>query len=86
MTERTFPMQGGGEWAMGPNGCVYRLGGQIPWGLAEVAYRNYVKHYGSSQSLERLAERGGFGWSELLYLLTDDDEAKAPVSVDNPNR
>lgn len=42
---------------------------QIPWWLAEVAYKYYVELYGGQQSLERLAERGGFGREELLGLL-----------------
>ncbi len=38
---------------------------KISWRLAARAYSAYVQRYGSSQSLERLAERGGFYWSEL---------------------
>lgn len=54
---------------------VYELGephGSIPWWLAEIAYKAYVKEFGGSsvQTLERLAERGGFGRKELMYLLT----------------
>lgn len=41
----------------------------IPWWLAEVAYAEYAKRYGTRQSLERLNERGGFGREELLDLL-----------------
>lgn len=41
----------------------------IPWWLAEEAYKFYSKQFGTSQSLQRLAERGGFGRAELLYLL-----------------
>lgn len=41
----------------------------IPWWLAEEAYRHYAKCFGTSQSLERLSERGGFGRNELLSLL-----------------
>jgi len=44
----------------------------IPWSLAERAYRTYAEHYGRQQSLERLAERGGFGWSEFLHLYYGD--------------
>jgi hypothetical protein len=33
--------------------------------LAEKAYEVYSSKYGTSQSLERLAERGGFGLGEL---------------------
>lgn len=40
----------------------------IPWDLAEILYPGY----GHSQTLERLAELGGFGWSELGALAADD--------------
>jgi len=47
---------------------ILQGGGEtIPWSLAQQAYRNY----GSSQTLERVAERGGFGWVELDALLRD---------------
>jgi len=41
----------------------------IPWSIAEKAYKEYVRKYGTDQSLERLAERGGFGEDELNGLL-----------------
>ncbi len=41
----------------------------IPWWLAEEAFKEYKRRYMSGQSLERLAERGGFGRYELLDLL-----------------
>lgn len=41
----------------------------IPWWLAEIAYKQYSKLYGTQQSLERLHERGGFGREELMSLL-----------------
>lgn len=37
----------------------------IPWSVAEKIYVLYSGVYGTHQSLERLAERGGFGWSEI---------------------
>ena len=43
---------------------------QIPWSVAELAYSVYsAKHKG--QSLERLAERGGFGPGEMDVFLPD---------------
>lgn len=39
--------------------------GLIPWALAERAYVDYARRHGTEQSLERLAERGGFGLAEL---------------------
>ena len=44
-------------------------GPRIPWWLAERIYEFYCKIYGGgSQSLERLAERGGFGWAEVASM------------------
>lgn len=37
----------------------------IPWSLAEEAYAAYSRRYGTDQSLERIAERGGFSYSEM---------------------
>ncbi len=37
----------------------------IPWSIAEKAYAAYAQEYGHSQSLERLADRGGFHWNEM---------------------
>lgn len=37
-------------------------------GLGRVAYEEYARRFGNSQSLERLAERGGFGVCELSAL------------------
>ena len=41
----------------------------IPWTVAEEAYKEYAAQHGKAQSLERLAERHGFGCSELAILL-----------------
>jgi hypothetical protein len=49
----------------------YTGGGQIPRVVAEEAYKEYSAQYGTSQSLERLCERGGFGAEELAILLYD---------------
>lgn len=58
---RPFPIQGGGsvrgKGELGPT--------VIPWWLAEVAYEYYHSRW-PGQSLERLAERGGFGREELI--------------------
>ncbi len=37
----------------------------LPWTIAEEAYKEYAKRYGTQQSLKRLAERGGFGCGEI---------------------
>lgn len=41
----------------------------VPEWLAQEAYAEYVRHFGSEQTFERLHERGGFGPSELMDLL-----------------
>lgn len=51
-TERRFPMQ---------------YGPSIPWSFAELLYVGYSACYGDKQSLEGLAQRGGFGWSEIEH-------------------
>ena len=37
--------------------------------VAEAAYREYSRLYGTDQSLSRMNQRGGFGWSELVEFL-----------------
>ena len=41
----------------------------IPWWLAEIAYEYYSERFGNDQSLERIAERGGFGRRELVWFI-----------------
>ncbi len=48
--ERMFPMMGGPP---------------IPWSVAELIYERYAAVHGRSQTIERIAERGGFGWAEV---------------------
>lgn len=62
---RPFPIQGG-EFVRGKGQTEPS---EIPWWLAEIAYEYYSSQYGKSQSLERLAERGGFGRAELVALI-----------------
>lgn len=54
---RWFPLQTDRQSAPGPM--------RIPWSVAEVAYGAYARRYGTDQSLQRLAERGGFSWGEM---------------------
>jgi hypothetical protein len=42
---------------------------KVPWWLAEIAYEGYVARFGDRQSLEMLAERGGFGRNELVMFI-----------------
>lgn len=51
-------------------------GPAIPWDMAEIAYATYSRMYGTGQTLQRLADRGGFGWYEFLHLYFDDGQFK----------
>ncbi len=70
---RPFPIQGGETYRDADGEVIYPVRSTtqctIPWWLAEEAYLSYTRHFGTQQSLERLAERGGFGRQELLGLL-----------------
>lgn len=69
--DRPFPIQDDWNWKKGRDyrPLIHNPRTFIPWWLAEEAYETYSKYYGKQQSLEHLAERGGFGRSELLMLL-----------------
>ena len=57
-----FPMQGGPA---------------IPWLIAKAIYDTlYAPRYGTTQSLDRLAERGGFGWDEVKLFAAEYPEWK----------
>jgi hypothetical protein len=43
-------------------------GPDIDWETAELIYKEYSALYGTGQSLERLNERGGFGWEEVALI------------------
>ena len=60
---RPFRIQGELRSHGGGKACT------IPWWLAEEVYAEYSKRYGTSQSLETLNSRGGFGRGEVLTLL-----------------
>lgn len=64
------PVQGSTHDPQGrrlPRGA--RPAGTISWDEHLEAYENYAKRYGRDQTAERLAERGGFSWYELVNLL-----------------
>lgn len=44
----------------------------IPWAIAKQAYKEYVRRGHGDQSLERVAERGGFSPEEIDALLASD--------------
>ena len=71
---RPFPIQAehviNGPWGR-RNACT------IPWWLAEIAYVADEKRYGSGQTMDRIAERRGFGRQELLDLLKQNEKETA---------
>ncbi|WNG57385.1 hypothetical protein F0U59_23425 [Archangium gephyra] len=54
---RGFPLQADRVAKPGPV--------SIPWPVAERAWAAYSARYGRDQSVERLAQRGGFSWGEM---------------------
>ena len=58
MSERMFPVHSSGRNAK-PHPT------RIPWSIADKAYSVYSARHGRQQSLERLAERGGFHPDEM---------------------
>lgn len=61
-SERSFPIMREGRDARG-----YRVSGTlyVPWKIGEEAWQRYAAKYGRGQSVERIAERGGFGEYEM---------------------
>jgi hypothetical protein len=64
-SERRAQVQGD-YWL--PSGEPGRDPGTITWDEHNEIWGAYAKEYGSGQSPERIAERGGFGWSEIVKL------------------
>lgn len=48
--------------------------GTVTWEEHLKAYEGYAARYGTSQSAERLAERGGFGYWEITDMLGHEPE------------
>lgn len=46
-------------------------GPAIPWSTAEIIYDAYAKLFGTNQTMTKLAERGGFCWSEIPIIRKD---------------
>lgn len=66
MSEKTAPVQMPHS-GRAPHGIRMR----IPWRFHQKAWEVYGKSY--NQSAERMAERGGFGLMELIYLLAGEN-------------
>jgi len=66
------------EWAKQKIGREPKGPGTISWAEHELAWAEYARQYGESQSAERMAERGGFGYGELLMYLRREPTTWAP--------
>lgn len=53
--------------------------GTISWAEHEEAWSEYARRYGNQQSAERMAERGGFGYGELLMFLRREPTSWRPA-------
>jgi hypothetical protein len=58
--------------------------GSIAWAEHLKAWSGYAAEYGSSQSAERMAERGGFCYGELIMFLGHEPETWVPGELNNP--
>jgi hypothetical protein len=58
VTDKEFPM-------IGEDG---KPSVSVPWYVGEALYRLYSELYGTAQSIERISERGGFGYRELYHM------------------
>lgn len=57
--------------------------GTISWTEHEEAWGDYARQYGTQQSAERMAERGGFGYGELLTHLGHEPKTWRPAGRDD---
>ena len=65
-----------------PRGPFPMLDGpSIPWATAEIIYEAY-EGCGHHQPLERIAERGGFGWAEVSHLFKELKRRKSAFASD----
>lgn len=66
---RRAPVQGEHRGIQTDRSKPLRGPGTIEWQEHLLAYVSYSARYGTDQSAERLAERGGFSYQELITLL-----------------
>lgn len=82
MAERA-PVQGQGSWWLSHGHRGHQPTdhepGTIAWHEHVEAWNAYAKLFGSDQSAERIAERGGFGWGELVSLLGHEPATWEPM-------
>lgn len=67
---RRAPVQANRELGKAP--------GTIAWTEHLEAWNGYASKYGSSQSAERMAERGGFCYGELIMFLGHEPKTWTP--------
>ena len=72
------PVQGDIGWQFKRPGA--RRSGTIDWAEHLMAWDAYSEQYGTSQSPERLAERGGFCYDELTGFLGHEPTTWEPRS------
>ena len=58
--------------------------GFVSRAIVEAAYRDYARRQGTSQSLVRLLERGGFSWAELTFHLYSELVHQRQADGDRP--
>lgn len=59
----------------------FRGPGSIEWEEHLLAWTGYVAKYSGSQSAERIAERGGFGYDELVAFLGREPTTWRPIEA-----
>jgi hypothetical protein len=74
--EKRAPVQGERRIAVGRSG---RVPGTVSWQEHLEAYEDYARLYGRDQSAERLADRGGFSYFELVQHLHRFPDSWRPV-------
>lgn len=67
------PVQAAPEKGKGP--------GSIAWEEHERIWAVYAAKYGAAQSAQRMAERGGFGYREIVFLTGNEPTTWLPVSA-----
>jgi hypothetical protein len=78
-----------GSYTRGPYACKLHPAddprhhrGTIAWAEHVEAWDDYAKRYGKDQTAERLAERGGFSYSELVDHLGRPPTTWMPVATE----
>jgi hypothetical protein len=75
--ERMFPIKSEKQ------GQRVRMQGEVPWALAELAYKNYIAVHGNQPpaTLEEIADADGWTWTELWKLLTGNSTTTLPIAL-----